>query len=97
MKKICYNHIIINEMMLMGISYNKLFKLLIDKKMKKSDLCEAANISSSSLVKLRNGENVNTEILARICRVLDCDFGDIMELERSESTDTSIFATERGN
>lgn len=84
-------------MMVMGISYNKLFKLLIDRNMKKGDLCEAANISSSSLVKLRNGENVNTDILARICRVLDCDFGDIMELDRTESTNASVSVVERGN
>jgi DNA-binding Xre family transcriptional regulator len=64
----------------MGISYNKLFKLLIDKNMKKGDLCDAANVSPSSLAKLRNGENVNTEIIARICRTLDCEPGDIMEL-----------------
>jgi DNA-binding Xre family transcriptional regulator len=65
----------------MGASYNKLFKLLIDKRMKKGDLCIAANVSPSSLAKLRNGENVNTDILVRICEVLSCDFSDIMELE----------------
>ena len=81
----------------MGISYNKLFKLLIDKNMKKGDLCTAANISSSSLAKLRNGENVNTDILVRICRVLNCDFGDIMELEKSENNRTLSLVTERSN
>jgi DNA-binding Xre family transcriptional regulator len=69
----------------MGASYNKLFKLLIDKRMKKGDLCIAANVSSSSLAKLRNGENVNTDILVRICKVLNCDFVDIMEIENSEN------------
>jgi DNA-binding Xre family transcriptional regulator len=64
----------------MGISYNRLFKMLIDKNMKKRDLCDAANVSPSSLVKLRNGENVNTGIVERICRALSCEPGDIMEL-----------------
>lgn len=64
----------------MGASYNRLFKLLIDKQMKKGDLCKVANISPSSLAKLRNGENVNTEILIKICHALQCDFSDIMEI-----------------
>ena len=68
----------------MGVSYNKLFKLLIDKNMKKGDLCEAASVSPSSLAKLRNGENVNTDILVRICRTLHCEPGDIMELSRDK-------------
>jgi DNA-binding Xre family transcriptional regulator len=62
-------------------SYNKLFKLLIDKKMKKGELCRAADISGTSLAKLVRGESVITEILIKICRVLQCDFADIMELE----------------
>ena len=69
----------------MGVCYNKLFKLLIDKNMKKGDLCEAANVSPSSLAKLRNGENVNTDILVRICRALNCEPGDIMELSHNEA------------
>ena len=68
------------EVIDVGVSYNKLFKLLIDKNMKKGDLCEAAKVSPSSLAKLRNGENVNTDILVRICRALHCEPGDIMEL-----------------
>ena len=64
----------------MGVCYNKLFKLLIDKNMKKGDLCESAKVSPSSLAKLRNGENVNTDILVRICRTLHCELDDIMEL-----------------
>ena len=68
----------------MNANYNKLFKLLIDMRMKKGDLCEAANVSQSTLAKLRNSENVNTDILVRICKVLECDFGDIMELDTGE-------------
>jgi len=67
---------------MLGVSYNKLFKLLIDKKMKKGDLCAAASVSPSSLAKLRNGENVTTDVLFKICNVLDCDIADIMEIER---------------
>ena len=63
----------------MGMSYNKLWKLLIDKKMKKSDLRKRAGISSSSLAKLTKDENVTTEVLAKICRELQCDVADIME------------------
>ena len=63
----------------MGMSYNKLWKLLIDKKMKKSDLRKKAGISSSSLAKLTKDENVTTEVLAKICKELQCDIADIME------------------
>ena len=70
----------------MGVSYNKLFKLLIDKNMNKGDLCKAANVSPSSLAKLRNGENVNTDILVRICKTLQCEPGDIMELSRDNDS-----------
>ena len=63
----------------MGMSYNKLWKFLIDKKMKKSDLRKKAGISSSSLAKLTKDENVTTEVLAKICKELKCDIADIME------------------
>ena len=63
----------------MGMRYNKLWKLLIDKKMKKTDLRRKAGISSSSLAKLTKDENVTTEVLAKICKELKCDIADIME------------------
>ena len=56
----------------MRISYNKLWKMLIDKNMKKSDLKEKADISSASLVKLGKGEDITTNILLRVCNILDC-------------------------
>jgi DNA-binding Xre family transcriptional regulator len=65
----------------MAISYNKLWKLLIDMKMKKKDLQKASGISSSSVAKLGRNENVNTEILQKICTALHCDVCDIMEME----------------
>ena len=63
----------------MKMSYNKLWKLLIDKQLKKSDLRTLAGISSSSLAKLGKDENVTTEVLVRICNALQCDVSDIME------------------
>lgn len=64
----------------MAISYKKLWKLLIDKDMKKKDLQKAAGISSTSITKLGKNENVNTEILEKICLSLQCDISDIMEI-----------------
>jgi putative transcriptional regulator len=64
----------------MAVSYKKLWKLLIDKDMRKQDLRAAAKISSSSIAKLSKGENVNTDILVKICKALNCDVSDIMEI-----------------
>ena len=64
----------------MGLSYKKLWKLLIDKDMKKKDLQQLAGISSTSITKLGKNENVNTEIIEKICVALDCDVSDIMEM-----------------
>ena len=64
----------------MDVTYNKLFKLLIDKGMKKTDLRLATGISPNTLTKLSNSEYVSMEVLVKICRVLDCDVGDIMEI-----------------
>jgi len=58
----------------------KLWKLLIDRDLKKKDLRQMAGISASSITKLGKDENVNTEILERICKALDCDISDIMEM-----------------
>jgi len=64
----------------MGTSYKKLWKLLIDREMKKRDLCVKAGVSATSLAKLGKGENVNTDILVKICLALDCGIDDIMEI-----------------
>ncbi len=66
----------------MALSYKKLFKLLIDKDMKQKDLCELANVSTTSVTKLKNNQNVNTEIIEKICCALNCNVEDIMEYER---------------
>ena len=64
----------------MAISYKKLWKILIDKDMKKKDLCAAAGISHTSMAKLGKNENVTTDVLVKICNTLKCDISDIMEL-----------------
>lgn len=66
----------------MNISYKKLWKLLIDKEMLKKDLAEKAEISTTSIAKLGKNENVNTDILLKICIALDCEISDIMEIVR---------------
>ena len=66
----------------MRISYNKLWKMLIDKNMKKSDLREKAGISSASLAKLGKGDNITTDVLLRICEAMDCRIEDILETVR---------------
>ena len=64
----------------MAISYKKLWKVLIDKDMKKKDLCAAAGISHTSVAKLGKNENITTDVLLKICHALNCDIGDIMEI-----------------
>ena len=64
----------------MAISYKKLWKLLIDREMKKKDLVALSGISQSSVTKMGRNENVNTDVLVRICRALNCDIGDIAEI-----------------
>ncbi len=63
------------------ICYKKLWKLLIDRDLKKKDLQEMAGVSASSLAKMTRSENVNTDIIQRICIALNCDVGDVMGIE----------------
>ena len=64
----------------MAVSYNKLWKLLIDRKMKRKELVELAGISKSTITKMTHDEHVSTEMLAKICSALNVDLGDIAEL-----------------
>ena len=64
----------------MGVSYKKLWKLLIDRDMKKGDLSRMSNVSGTSLAKMARGETVNTDTLARICIALNCTLDDISEI-----------------
>ena len=77
----------------MALSYNRMWKLLVDKKMSKADLRKAADIAPNTMTKLRRDETVNLAIFGRICETLDCDFGDIMEYvkesKNSSNTQTS--------
>lgn len=64
------------------ISYNKLWKLLIDRGMKKKELQKASGVSAASIAKLGRNGNVTTEVLLKICIALDCDISDICEVEK---------------
>ena len=68
----------------MGISYKKLWKLLIDKDMNKRDLKRVSGVSTTSIAKLSKGENITTDVLLKICKSLDCGINDIMEMEEDE-------------
>lgn len=73
----------------MALSYRRMWKLLIDKKMSKADLRKAAVISPNTMTKLRRDEAVNLAILGRICQVLNCDFGDIVEYVPETTNDVN--------
>ena len=74
----------------MAISYNGLWKLLIDKNLKKGDLQDRIGISSSTLAKMAKGECVSMNVLERICEDLECDFGDIVSYERGSNIKKSV-------
>jgi len=66
------------------VSYKRLWKVLIDKDMKKKDLQAAAGISWASVTKLSKGETVSMEVLMKVCKALECNIGDIMDLIPAE-------------
>jgi len=68
----------------MAVTYNKLWKLLIDKGMTKTALRLQTEMSTATLAKMSKNEVVSMEILLRICKVLDCNFGDIMDAKKEE-------------
>ena len=70
----------------MAISYKKLWKLLIDRDLKKKDLQQMSGVSAASITKLGRNENVNTEIIEKICLALNCDVSDIMEITDNTTT-----------
>lgn len=74
----------------MAISYKKLWKVLIDRDMKKKDLQELSGVSSASITKLGKNENVNTEIIDKICMALGCDVSDIMEITGNQKDNSRI-------
>lgn len=70
----------------MAISYNGLWKLLIDKNLKKTDLIEGIGISSSTLAKMGRGEEVSLSVLTKICDKYSCDYGDLISFEKETKT-----------
>lgn len=76
-----------NEVNNVAVSYNKLWKLLIDKKMKKKELQSAAGISASLITKLGRDEPVTMTVLIKICNALKCDISDVMEIIPDEPKD----------
>jgi DNA-binding Xre family transcriptional regulator len=84
----CYNKsirfLIHRKELFMAVCYKKLWKLLIDKNMNKTELRMASGITTTALAKLGRDENVNTEVLAKICKALDCKIEDIMEMVPEE-------------
>lgn len=71
----------------MAISYKRLWKLLIDRDMKKRELAEKAHLSNYTINKMNRGDNVTTDTLIKICEVLNCTFDDIMEIVSNENKD----------
>ena len=72
----------------MTMNYDKLWKLLIDKKMTKMDLVAKSGISTNSLANMGKGMDVSTKVLRKICEALDCDIEDVVEIERSQTADS---------
>lgn len=73
----------------MALSYNKLWKLLVDRRINKTELADLTGLSKSTIAKLTKGENVNTDVLERICITLKCDINDIVEF-KEEKDDEKI-------
>ena len=71
--------------LMMKFSYKKLFKKLIDLEMKSTELMDKAQISKSTFYKIKNGQNVTTDVLLRICNTLNCDISDVMECVEFET------------
>lgn len=69
----------------MAVSYDKLWKLLIDKKLTKTALCTMADMSSSTMAKMSKNETVSMDVMLRICKVLDCNVGNIMDATSEEN------------
>ena len=74
----------------MAVSYKKLFKLLIDRDMKKKDFREVTGVSANTVSKLANGENVTMDVIERICRGMNCSFDDICEFLPEETTEKPV-------
>lgn len=74
----------------MAISYKKLWKTLIDKEMKKKELCRLADISTYTIGRMNRDENVTLEVIEKICNALNCDIGDVVEFVSNENMNSEI-------
>ena len=72
----------------MSVSYNGLWKILIDRNMYRKELVEKLNISSATIAKMGKGESVSLDVLERICAFLDCNIGDIMSFEKDKAKES---------
>ena len=72
----------------MSVSYNGLWKILIDRNMYRKELVEKLNISSATIAKMGKGESVSLDVLERICAFLDCNIGDIMSFENDKAIES---------
>ena len=72
----------------MSVSYNGLWKILIDRNMYRKDLAEKLNISSATIAKMGKGESVSMDVLERICTYLDCNIGDIMSFKKENAKES---------
>lgn len=90
-------HIIIYMEKKMSVSYKRLWKLLIDRDMQKKDLREKANLTTNVIAKMGKDQNVSTEVLSKICTVLDCKLDDIIEIipDKNNETDINTIQTDR--
>lgn len=81
----------------MSVSYKRLWKLLIDRDMQKKDLREKANLTTNVIAKMGKDQNVSTEVLSKICTVLDCELDDIIEIipDKNNETDINTIQTDR--
>lgn len=81
----------------MSVSYKRLWKLLIDRDMQKKDLREKANLATNVIAKMGKDQNVSTEVLSKICTVLDCELDDIIEIipDKNNETDINTIQTDR--
>lgn len=74
----------------MAVSYNRLWKLLVDRKMSKADLRKASGVAPNTMTKLRRDEEVTLTVLGKICKTLDVDFGDIIEYVKNEEDTKNV-------
>ncbi|MGN0854034.1 MAG: helix-turn-helix domain-containing protein [Kiritimatiellia bacterium] len=79
----------------MGVSYKKLWKLLIDKEMNKTELRLATGLSSATIARLTRSDSVSMDVLMRLCKTLNCNVGDIMDIVQDNADDSGVIHNEK--